>query len=78
MFKDEFEKFYIVGQKYSKFGKVYILKRIISFTHCDSCPGPFGDCDGTQLQFLPETDWECPYDGDELAYEKVHDTNERW
>ena len=78
MFEDEFKEFYIEGQKYSKSGKIYILNKIIFSHKCNcGCPGPFGDCDGKQLQFTPAS-WECPYEGSELAYEKVQDTNTRW
>ena len=78
MFEDEFKEFYIEGQKYSKSGKVYILNKIVFSHKCNcECPGPLGNCDGKLLLFTP-AGWECPYDGDELAYEKVQDTNTRW
>ena len=78
MFEDKFKEFYIEGQKYSRSDKVYTLDKILFPHRCEcGCPGPFGDCNGKKLRFIPAS-WECPYEGDELAYEKLQNTNTRW
>lgn len=77
-FKDKFEEFYIVGQKYSRLGNIYTLDKIIPLSNCSQCSGTFGCCDGIRMVFTPTTDWKCPYHGHDLAYEKVQSTNVRW
>lgn len=73
------EDYYIIGAPYRFNGKIYHLVDIYD-AGCYSCEGIFGKCSGFKMKFEPSTPWRCPYNGQDISYEKVEldSTNTRW